>query len=65
VRVRADIQETLDDLAEHPRMGRSIEGRNRRLQVTPRFGYLIYYQIDRIGISVSAIRHPARKRLFD
>jgi plasmid stabilization system protein ParE len=63
-RVRSAILETLQLLAEFPRLGRRQSVDGVRKLVTRRYGYLVYYLLDGAAaeIVLLAIRHPARDR---
>jgi plasmid stabilization system protein ParE len=65
-RVRDSILESLQLLADFPRLGRrqSVEG--VRKHVTRRYGYAVYYLVDDTADELVAltIQHPARERLL-
>jgi plasmid stabilization system protein ParE len=64
--VRATILESLNILAEFPRLGRLQTASDVRKYVTRKYPYLVYYRIDaaREEIVVLTIQHPARERDF-
>jgi addiction module RelE/StbE family toxin len=64
--VRASILESLRLVADFPGIGRRQNAEGVRKHVSRRYGYLLYYTVDREAdeVAVVAIRHSARQRLF-
>jgi plasmid stabilization system protein ParE len=62
-RVREALQRCLGHIATFVELGR-MQDEGVRKVVEPRFGYLIYYDIDKTGnvINVVTIQHPKRDR---
>jgi plasmid stabilization system protein ParE len=63
-RVRAAILDSLQSLVLFPELGRRQQVEGVRKLITRRYGYLVYYLIDREAdeIIVLTIQHPARAR---
>lgn len=66
-RVRASIIEALETLSEFPEIGRMQTVEGVRKYVSRKFGYLIYYTVDRTAadVHILSIQHPARERKFE
>ena len=66
-RVRATILASLNVLVEFPRLGRLQANTTVRKYVTPKYPYLVYYEIDeqRDALVALTVRHPAREREYE
>jgi toxin ParE1/3/4 len=64
-RVRASLQHSLRHIATFTNLGR-MQDEGVRKVVEPKFGYLIYYDIDTATnvINVVTIQHPKRDRPY-
>jgi toxin ParE1/3/4 len=60
-KVRAVIYENLQNLILFPLVGRQQANAGVRKFVTPRYGYLIYYTIDKAGeeVIILSVKHSA------
>ncbi len=67
VTVRSAISASFRLLGLYPEIGRLQQDRSLRKLVVPRFGYLIYYRVDRKAgvVAIVTIRHASRAREFD
>ena len=63
-RVRASIYDSLSNLILFPFLGRAQKEPGVRKFIAPRYGYLIYYLVDKAAeeIIVLNVRHPAQRR---
>lgn len=63
-RVRAAILESLQVLADFPRIGRRQSTEGVRKFTTRRYGYILYYLIDPAAdeLVVLTVQHPAREQ---
>jgi plasmid stabilization system protein ParE len=64
LRVRAAILDSLQTLVLFPELGRRQNVAGVRKLITRRYGYLVYYTLDREAdeIIVLTIQHPSRAR---
>jgi toxin ParE1/3/4 len=64
--VRDAILSSLKSLALYPEIGRRQTVEGVRKIVTRRYGYLVYYAVDRANeeIAILTIQHPARRREY-
>jgi plasmid stabilization system protein ParE len=64
--VRSAFLGTLQTIVQFPEIGRRQTVEGVRKSVTRRYGYLVYYAVDRerAEIIVLAIRHPRQQREF-
>ena len=64
--VRDAILASLQTLVLFPEIGRRQTTEGVRKLVTRRYGYLVYYTVDRVNeeIAVLTIQHPARRREY-
>jgi toxin ParE1/3/4 len=64
-RVRESLQRSLRHLTTFAELGR-VQDEGVRKIVEPRFGYLIYYHIDKVSnvVNVVTIQHPKRDRPY-
>ncbi|MDF2813458.1 MAG: plasmid stabilization system [Microvirga sp.] len=60
LRVRRRIKFLIDQLADHPFLGkRTVDAAIRRLTATP-YPYLIFYEVTEGEVLIHAVRHGAR-----
>jgi addiction module RelE/StbE family toxin len=64
--VRTAILNSLQLLTSHPELGRAQSIEQVRKLVTRRYGYIVYYSVDRASqeIAVLTIRHPSREQPY-
>jgi toxin ParE1/3/4 len=64
--VRSAILRSLQMLSNFPDIGRRQTVEGVRKLVTSRYGYLVYYTVDRNAdaVVILTIRHPARQRPY-
>src|SRR5437016_263787 len=64
--VRQTILSSLQTVAMFPEIGRQQSVEGVRKLITARYGYLVYYTLDREAdeIVIVAIQHPARRREY-
>jgi plasmid stabilization system protein ParE len=59
-RVQARLQAVIDLLPAHPLIGRRTDDPSIRRMTTPRYPYLVFYEIGQDAIIIHAVRHSAR-----
>lgn len=60
LRVRRRIKFLIEQLAEHPFLGKqTVDPAIRRLTATP-YPYLIFYEVTEVDVLIHAVRHGAR-----